>query len=168
MTLDELKAETNRILAESLLIPPRRRLKWVKMEIRKLPSEHYNFVFQWISTTETFVGDELNMKATTKQLIVSASCLAICGILAFCFSHPTGIQYLFIRGLFALGVVGLAVGLLIGTVNLKWNLAGSLVVTATGGFALLILMYYVNPPSPPNPEVKQSQQLQGTNSTASP
>lgn len=72
-------------------------------------------------------------------------------LLAFSSKQPTGIQYLFMRGLFVVGIAALAVSALVGTVNLKWGLGKSLVVTATGGFALLILLYLCNPPAPPSP-----------------
>ena len=91
-------------------------------------------------------------KNVATQLVVGAACLILGCILAFLSSHPTGIQYLFMRGFFALGVVGVAVGILVGTVNLKWSVTKSLIVTASGGFALLLLIHFFNPPPPPSPE----------------
>ena len=85
------------------------------------------------------------------QIIVGAVCLIIGGILAFVFNHPTGIQYMFMRGLFALGFAGVAVGILVGTVKVNWSVSKSLAITATGGIAIFGILYFLNPPSPPNP-----------------
>jgi hypothetical protein len=63
----------------------------------------------------------------------------------------TGAQYLFIRALLGLGVAGIAVGGLTGTIKLEWTVATSMTVTAVGGIAILLFFYLVNPPSPPNP-----------------
>ena len=88
----------------------------------------------------------------TTQLVVGTAFLIFGYILAHFSKHPTGIQYLFMRGFFALGFVSVAVGVLVGTVNLKWSVTKSLLITASGGFALLILIYYINPPPPPSTE----------------
>ena len=93
-------------------------------------------------------------KNVTIQLVVGCLCIAIGGILAFVYKEPTAVQYMFLRGLFVLGFVGIAVGILVGTVKLKWSIGTSLLVTATGGFGLLILIYYWNPPPPPSPKAE--------------
>ena len=90
------------------------------------------------------------------QLVVGGICILFGVILAFAAPHSTGIQYLFIRGLYVLGFTGIAVGMLIGAMNLKWTVTRSLAITATGGIALLILVYYFNPPAPPSSEPSQT------------
>lgn len=95
--------------------------------------------------------------------IVGAVCLIIGTILAFVFNHPNGIQYLFIRGFYVLGIVGVAVGILVGTVKLQWSMTKSILISATGGFALLIIIYYWNPPPPPSPGPNPVQNTDKTN-----
>jgi len=157
MTTDDLKAEFNKIVASSLSLPPAKRLDYVLGELDKLPAEYREFLLQLVSTTVALADDRTSMKTTRNQIIISAICLIVGTFLAFYFKTPTGIQYLFIRGFFVLGVVGIAVAILVGTVNLKWSATKSLAVTATGGFALFILIYYLNPPQPPDLKSNPSQ-----------
>jgi len=159
MTIAELKAELDRIRADLILIPTRKRYKWLKKEIATLPPECRDFIFQFFTATEVIIRDDLNVKTSTKQIATGLVCIAVGTVLAFCFRDPTGIQYLFLRGFFVLGVSGIAVGILVGTVNLKWSFTKSLVVTATGGFAILILFYFANPPPPPSAVPKQTQTI---------
>jgi hypothetical protein len=67
-------------------------------------------------------------KNVSASLVVGIPCLILGIILAFSFEHPNGIQYLFIRGLFALGVIGTGVSILVGTTHLKWSVGKSLVI----------------------------------------
>ena len=153
MTRDELQAEFNRIVAASLCVPASKRLDYVLAELDKLPLEEREFLLQLVSTTVALADERTDMKTIKLQLIASAACLLLGAVLAFCFKEPNGIQYLFMRGFFVLGFVGIAVAILVGTVRLEWSVTKSFIITATGGFALLIIIYYLNPPQPPDMKI---------------
>lgn len=86
-----------------------------------------------------------------RQIIIGAVLFAIGLILSFVYPDLTNVQYLFLRGMYALGLSGISVACLQGTdIKVTWNIKNILLVNALGGAAIFILMYFFNPPSAPN------------------
>ncbi len=165
MTRDELDVEFKRIVGAAYILPAAKRLDYVKGEVQKLPPEDGKFLYELILTTENLADERTSMKTIKYQIFVSAACLIIGTILAFCFNNPNGIQYLFMRGFFALGCAGLGCAVLMGTIHLKWTVTKSLIITATGGIALLVLFYYLNPPQPPDMKPSPASSITKTNAS---
>jgi hypothetical protein len=163
MTRDELDAEFKRIVGAAYILPASKRLDYIKGEVQKLPPEDGTFLYELILTTENLADEKTSMKMIKYQISVSATCLIVGTILAFYFNNPNGIQYLFMRGFFALGCAGIGCAVLMGSINLKWTVTKSLVITATGGMAFLLLFYKLNPPPPPDMKPNPASSITKTN-----
>lgn len=72
------------------------------------------------------------------------------GILVFTFNDPTGVQYIYLKLAMAIGGSITLMGLGHGFINIKWSMTKNLLIVAGGTVALFILLYFLNPPSPPD------------------
>lgn len=81
--------------------------------------------------------------------IVGLAFFFIGAILAFAFPEMNGNQYLIFRLFISIGAMFLIYEFSDGILKLKMTLPGRLALSATGGVALFILIYFFNPPIAP-------------------
>ncbi len=89
-------------------------------------------------------------KKAPYEIIIGLIILIISGILNFVYNDPTGTQFIYLKLIMAIGGSVTLMGLGHGYVRVKWTLIHSLYVVASGTIALFILLYFFNPPSPPD------------------
>ena len=85
------------------------------------------------------------------QLPIGLFLLGIGISLSFIYNDLTGVQYWGVRILESVGTPLILISLVSGFINIRVTLSKSLIITASGGFAVFVLLYSFNPPSPPNP-----------------
>lgn len=90
------------------------------------------------------------------SLIIGLILLITSIILAFVFGENSGMQYLITRSLLSIGVALILSGSGKGFINLKIR-KNRFLVTATGAFAIFIILFFLNPPSPPEYKTQSEQ-----------
>lgn len=83
------------------------------------------------------------------QLIMGIILLIVSGSLIFLVPNLTGSQYIFTRLILTLSVSLIGVATIEGSLKLNWSMTKTLFISATGWIAIFILIYFLNPPTPP-------------------
>jgi hypothetical protein len=86
----------------------------------------------------------------TSEIIIGLIILVASGMIVFRYMNPTGVQYLFIKLVMAIGASLTLMGVGHGFINIKWNLTKDLLVMAGGTVATFLVLYFLNPKSPPD------------------
>lgn len=96
-------------------------------------------------------------KLTVLQIVFG---LLFCGasiIIAFANKDLNAFQYLVFRVCLSLGITLIATALIEMNLHINWTIQTALSIKAFGAIALFILIYYLNPPSAPNPHEGNSE-----------
>lgn len=88
---------------------------------------------------------------TTAQIAIGSILTIVAGVLIFSHDVFTGMQYMFSRAIFSLGLTLIGSALLESTIKLDWTIRKSFAIKAVGWLAFFIIVYYINPPSAPTP-----------------
>ncbi|MHA1381760.1 MAG: hypothetical protein ACTSRG_25605 [Candidatus Helarchaeota archaeon] len=91
-------------------------------------------------------------KTIKTQLIVGIPILTITLILSFIFTKLSGFQYFILRLFLALGITLVGSSLIEGKVKFNTTNIAGFSIKATGWIAIFLIIFFLNPPSPPNPE----------------
>lgn len=84
------------------------------------------------------------------ELYIGIASMILSGLILFSKSKINATQFLFVKGLLAIGLSSLLVASTQAFIEVKWNLTTDLLITASGGIAIFLLLYKFSP-DPPKP-----------------
>lgn len=146
MSLDEYKAEVNRICAGVVRQPRDKRLEWFKNELAKLPPEYKEFTEQLVASTEDLTEGSQGMKTWEKVTMITSglALIAVLLCLAVLVPEPTDFQIFVFRIVLAIGASAFAC-VIPGFLNIE-SRSKLLLIRAGGALAVFVLIYILNPP----------------------
>lgn len=87
------------------------------------------------------------------SIIIGFILVATSIILSYVIVESTGTQYFINRALLSVGLALILSGIGKGYINVKWK-GKRAIITAVGSFGVFVLLYLINPPSPPEYKTK--------------
>jgi hypothetical protein len=144
MTLAEFQAEVNRICAELVTLPPRKRLKRLQNEVAKFPGGYRETALQLIATSVDIT--ETTMKTWEKITMIAAGAVIIFVILCVVvfIPYPSDFQIFVFRIILAIGVAAFGCAIP-GFLDIK-SKSKLHAIRAGGALALFVIIFLVNPP----------------------